>query len=175
MAEDQMLTPGDIMQAHNCPGGDAWLIANGYGDHLGKYLSSVEQGITWDPMDMSGVPPTPVASTLAQGMRNTTDVNLPDDEDLPPYEEWSKVDLVAEAEARGIDKSGTKDDLAMRLMEYDETHPAESPEPPVAVDYDAFKRGELVQILQQRGLSTVGKNDELIARLQEDDAKRQNG
>jgi hypothetical protein len=166
--EPQVLLPEDIVQAHNCPGGDAWLREQGYGEHLDKYLSSVAQGITWDPNDMTGVPPTPVASVLHGGMRKTADVELPEDseEELPPYEEWSHDDLVAECEERKLSVEGTDEELAIRLMEYDEA------EANIVPDYDLFKRSELQQICKQRGLPADGKNDELIARLQEDDAKR---
>lgn len=171
MGEEQMLTPGDIVQAHNCPGGDAWLREQGYGEHLDKYLSSVAEGITWNPLDMSNVPPTPPASRLTGGMRETIDVELPEDEDLPPYEEWSHDELVAECAARELSQEGSDEELIIRLMENDE---AEAPEPGIKPDYDQFKKAELQQILEQRGLPTTGKNDELIARLQEDDAaKRQ--
>lgn len=175
MAEEQMLTPGDIIQAHNCPGGDAWLRENGYGDHLEKYLGSIAEGITWNPNDMTGVPPTPAASVLERGMRKTTDVDLPDDdEDLPPYEEWSRDELVAECTARELSTEGSDEELAIRLMEYDEANP-ETPEPEIQPDYDALKKSELQQVLEHRGLPTTGKNDELIARIREDDAKRASG
>jgi hypothetical protein len=169
MGEEQMLTPGDIVLAHNGPGGVAWLRERGFGEHLDKYLSSIAEGITWDPNDMTGVPPTPVASRLTGGMRETTDVDLPDDdEDLPPYEEWSHDDLVAECSVRELSVEGSDEELAIRLMEYDEANP----EPQVGPDYDALKKSELQQILEHRGLATSGKNDELIARIREDDAKK---
>lgn len=38
-----------------------------------------------------------------------------EDEEVEPYEEWVKDDLIAEAENRGLPKSGTKDDLIDRL------------------------------------------------------------
>lgn len=40
-------------------------------------------------------------------------------ETLPPYSEWKKDDLIAEAEARGLSKSGSKEELAKRLDDYD--------------------------------------------------------
>lgn len=177
----QFLTAADIAQAHNVPGGDAWLKERGYEDALNKYLSAVSEGRSWDPNDMSNVPPTPVASQLHKsGMRETVSVTLPDDgEELPPYEEWRKDDLIAECNERGIDATGTKDDMAMRLMEYDATEDAKSDdsedEPNISPDYDLLKRGELLQILRKRELPGDGKNDELIARLREDDARRRNG
>lgn len=178
MAEEQILTAADIIQAHNCPGGDAWLISNGYEEHLNKYLSSVDQGVTWDPNDMSNVPLTPVASTLEAGMRKTLDVPLPDDdEDLPPYEEWSHDDLVAECEARELSTEGSDEDMALRLMQYDESADAAAggEQPNVQADYDLLKRSELQQILKHRGLPADGKNDELIARIKEDDARKSSG
>ena len=169
MSGEKMLTPEELVFAHNNPGGDSWLRASGYGEHLDKYLSSIAEGITWDPNDMSGVPPTPVSSTLEGGMRKTTDVQLPgDDEDLPPYEEWSHDDLVAECTARELSTDGNDEELAIRLMEYDEANP----EPQVGPDYDALRKSELQQILEHRNLPTSGKNDELIARIREDDARK---
>lgn len=166
---EQMLTADDIKQAHNSPGGDAWLRQMGYGDALDKYLEAVVEGRSWEPNDMSNVPRTPVSSTLEGGMRKTTDVSLPspdDDAELPPYEEWSHDDLVAECVARDLSTDGSDEDLALRLLEYDESEDA------VQVDYAAFKRGELQQILKDRGLLANGSNEEMIARLQEDDRTR---
>jgi hypothetical protein len=176
MAEEQMLTAADIAQAHNCPGGDSWLIANGYKEHLDKYLEAVVEGRSWDPNDMSNVPLTPVSSKLHQGMRKTADVNLPDpdddeeDEDVPPYEEWSHDDLVGELEARKLSTEGDDETLVLRLMEDDS---AGETEPPVQVDYSAFKKAELQQICEQRGLPNEGTVKELIDRLQTDDRERQ--
>lgn len=166
------LTPEDIVHAHNNPGGDAWLRENGYGEHLNKYLEAVQSGRSWDPNDMSNVPPVPPASRLEQGMRTTKDVQLPEDE-VPPYEEWNKPELAAECRERGLDSSGTKDDLVLRLMQDDEESEGEQEESiPDHNDYDLWKKAELVAECKKRGLATLGKNDELIARLQEDDAKK---
>lgn len=40
-------------------------------------------------------------------------------EDVPPYTEWSVEDLRAEAEARGLKKSGNRQELAARLDAHD--------------------------------------------------------
>lgn len=42
-----------------------------------------------------------------------------DDDELPPYIEWKKEDLVKEAEARKLATTGTKQELADRLDAYD--------------------------------------------------------
>lgn len=178
--EQQMLTAEDIKQAHNVPGGDAWLVERGYADALNKYLEAVSEGRSWDPNDMSNVPPTPMASQLhPSGMRETIEVSLPEgeEEELPPYEEWSRDELLTECKERHLSTDGNSDDLAMRLMEYDAAEDAKAgvDEPNIAPDYDLLKRGELQQILKRRGLPGDGKNDELIARLREDDAQRRNG
>jgi hypothetical protein len=39
----------------------------------------------------------------------------PDEDEVPPYSEWSKAELVEECEARGLPKSGNKDVLVERL------------------------------------------------------------
>lgn len=39
--------------------------------------------------------------------------------DSPDYSEWSKAQLAAELAARGLPKSGTKDELIARLVEDD--------------------------------------------------------
>ena len=44
-----------------------------------------------------------------------------DDEADADYSSWLKADLIAEAEARGLDTSGTKDDLIARLVGNDVT------------------------------------------------------
>ncbi len=45
------------------------------------------------------------------------------EDEVPPYEEWSKADLVAECEARELPKSGTIAKLAARLEANDAEEP----------------------------------------------------
>jgi hypothetical protein len=45
-------------------------------------------------------------------------------EEAPPYEEWSYNDLKAEAQARGLDTSGKKEELTARLYAHDESSPS---------------------------------------------------
>lgn len=40
-------------------------------------------------------------------------------DEAPPYATWKKDDLAAEAEARGLSKSGSKDELVKRLEDFD--------------------------------------------------------
>lgn len=40
--------------------------------------------------------------------------------DVPPYEKWSAKELKAEANARGLETDGKKDDLVARLYAHDE-------------------------------------------------------
>lgn len=40
--------------------------------------------------------------------------------DVPPYEKWSKKELVEETRARGLDTDGNKDELVSRLYTHDE-------------------------------------------------------
>jgi hypothetical protein len=54
-----------------------------------------------------------------------------DDEADADYSGWLKADLIAEAEARGLDTTGTKDDLIARLDGSDVT--ATEPEEPAEV------------------------------------------
>jgi len=42
-----------------------------------------------------------------------------EDEEIPPYWEWSKSELVEELKARGLDTSGRKEELVARLEEDD--------------------------------------------------------
>lgn len=44
---------------------------------------------------------------------------VPAEEGDESYEDWSKDELVAEAERRGLAKSGTKDEIIARLHESD--------------------------------------------------------
>jgi len=53
---------------------------------------------------------------------------IPGTEEPVDYTGWLKADLVAEAESRGLDTTGTKDDLIGRLDGNDVT--ATEPEPP---------------------------------------------
>jgi hypothetical protein len=54
----------------------------------------------------------------------------PIEEEPVDYTGWLKADLIAEAEARGLDTTGTKDDLIARLDSNDVT--ATEPEEPTA-------------------------------------------
>jgi hypothetical protein len=151
-------------------GRDAEIRANGYGDQLDKYISAMSSESPWDwnPNDMVGTPARPVPSALNKsGQRETVTVRLPgqdDDEDIPPYEEWDSDDLRKECLERGLEPTGTKDDLVLRLMEHDEaTEQTETPPP----EYDTMRKAELQDLCRERGLDPQGKNDELIARLQE--------
>lgn len=42
-----------------------------------------------------------------------------EDDDVPPYSEWEYKELQAEAKARDLNASGTKEDLISRLNEND--------------------------------------------------------
>lgn len=61
------------------------------------------------------------AQILAQ-MEQSEDnsaLSVEEPEDVPPYTEWSVEDLRAEAEARGLKKSGNRQELAARLDAHD--------------------------------------------------------
>ena len=155
-----------------------WILAH-HSIEVAKHTYGISVESSWNPLDMSGVPPTPPASALDEnGQRYTIPreaEGVETEEVEEPYEEWSHEDLLEECKARELSTDGSDDDLAFRLMTYDAEQDAfvnEGEAGPIQPDYDAFKRSELQQILKQRGLPADGKNDELIARLQEDDAKR---
>ena len=77
-----------------------------------------------------GEPEPPVtAAELDQYLRVVIDE--PAEEEPVDYTGWLKADLVAEAESRGLDTTGTKDDLIARLDGNDvtATEPDEPDEP----------------------------------------------
>lgn len=45
-----------------------------------------------------------------------------EEEDAPPYEQWSNAELVDELKARKLDSSGNKAEMSARLYEYDRQH-----------------------------------------------------
>lgn len=51
----------------------------------------------------------------------TPDFDTDELDDAPPYEQWKKDELVAEAKERDLDSNGTKDELVARLYEDDAT------------------------------------------------------
>lgn len=159
------VTKDDIVRLHEW-GRDAEAYRNGAGDMMDSYLESIEKGTTWNPNDMSGVPATPVASRLDSDGNRVSLAEVPEEE-LPPYTEWSREDLEAEAEARGLSKEGSDEELAVRLLEDDDQAAEETQK-----SYSSMKKDELQAECRNRGLSDEGRVDDLRTRLQEDDATR---
>lgn len=188
MTDINNLSDSDIMWMF-LGDGENTLRANGYGDRLDAMITAGN----WNPLDMSNVPPTPPASALNEhGQRFTiaipTQGDPPEEEDLPPYEEWSHQELVEESKVRGLSTDGSVDDLAFRLLEYDAREDAgqlpsgdgengpnggsEDDDEYNPHRYDAWTRDDLVKECKTRGLATVGKKEELIGRLLKDDAEK---
>jgi hypothetical protein len=63
---------------------------------------------------------TPATEALDQADELLAKANENEPEELPPYRQWLKDDLVDEAKDRGLDYTGTKDDLVKRLDKDDE-------------------------------------------------------
>lgn len=164
---DKKLSPDEIVFAHNVPGGDAQLRAQGYGEALDDYLASVSRGITWAPLDMSGTPSTPVSSSLDHAGRRVAIRELPPDADIPPYTEWSHDDLVTECADRELSTEGSDEDLAIRLLEDDD-----ATEETQSHSYSSMKKADLQEECRSRSLDDSGTVDELRARLREDDSTR---
>ena len=68
---------------------------------------------------LSGPSQTGQDSTALSTGGNGPETEMESIEEYPPYQEWLKDDLIAECRERGLPVSGTKDDLAARLDEYD--------------------------------------------------------
>jgi hypothetical protein len=162
------LTKEDVVWLHGW-NRDGEIRSHGHGDMLDEYLSSVAQGITWNPNDMDSTPPTPGESRLDQaGRRHTVSLaDIPEGAELPPYTEWSHDDLVFECRERGLSEEGSDDELAVRLLENDDEADSRT-----LANYSTMKKDELQNECRNRGLSDEGKVDELRSRLQEDDATR---
>jgi hypothetical protein len=58
--------------------------------------------------------PVPTAFDLSPEAESVDEPDADEDE-VPPYSEWSKAELIEECESRGLTKSGNKDALVERL------------------------------------------------------------
>lgn len=156
-------------------GKDNEIRAHGYGDMLDDYLGSIERGETWDPHDMAGTPESPRASALdPDGRRYTTERGDgprghegggDGDFSSTRYDSWSKADLLREADRRGVDKKGTKEDLVARLVEDD----AEN------LPYEHWTENELREECKERGMRATGSKQDLVNALYKYDKKVEEG
>lgn len=85
-----------------------WLLSKGKDTLVARLdMQTVVQGLHRKPAPEVTKDSAPV----------TQDSN--EDEEIPPYWEWSKSELVEELKARGLDTSGRKEELVARLEEDD--------------------------------------------------------
>lgn len=75
------------------------------------------------PFPTNAQPPEFLAAQTASAPEGTSEGG----EEVEPYGEWNKDDLVAEAGARNLSTSGTKAELAQRLEENDQSAPPALP------------------------------------------------
>lgn len=151
-----------------------WIFAN-HSNEVAKAVYGIEpKDVGWNPLDMSGVPPTPVASALDEHGRRYSitasgeleqkalpagparkSVTPPDNTD---YDNWRKAELQEELKRRGLTTTGKNDELILRLMENDEENDDVAP-------YEEWTREDLETECAERGMSSDGTNEELIQRL----------
>lgn len=87
-------------------------------DPFGIPMSTQPTGDMGFGDEMSGHTPTVIDLTVRPEVANP-EVELGEDGEIPPYDEWTVKALKTEAKARGLTASGDKEELVQRLQDFD--------------------------------------------------------